>query len=137
MSMSVCCYQKTFDASIEKARAKLAFTIGEDNILAVRDGFMPIDVSHVRSVPAFIFRLNDEGESCYRHGIIGTDDFWEYHETTAAVEMFEMDADEGVVGGAQTGAGAGSSGGGFPSGPTTRGGEQPPSAGGNTVPPKP
>jgi hypothetical protein len=136
MAMSVCCYQKTFDDSLAKARAKLAFTIGKDNILAGREGFMPPAISHVRSAPAFIFKLNDEGESCYRHGIVGTDDFWEYPESIAADDSFGLDADEGAVGGAQTGAGAGSSGG-FPSGPTTRGGDQPPSAGGNTVPPKP
>jgi hypothetical protein len=136
MTMSVCCYQKTFigddGPSIAKARAKLAFTIGEDNIVAEREGFMPPAISHVRSAPAFIFGLNDDGESSFRHGIIGTDDFWEYPESTAFEEDVDADADDGALGGAQVGSNAGS-GPTFPSGPTTTG-PQAPSAGGNTIP---
>lgn len=136
MAMSVCCYQKQF-ATIEKARAKLAVTIGEDNILEGREGFMPPAISGVRSAPAFIFKLNDDGENSYRHGIVPTEDFWEYPETASDEASAESVADGSAVDGAQTGANAGSSGGGLPSGPTTLGGDQPPSAGGNTVPPKP
>ena len=78
MTMSVCCYQKTFAELIGTARARLAVTVGADSILEGRAGFMPEEISHVRSAPAFIFKLTDEGEAAFRNGIVPTEDFWEY-----------------------------------------------------------
>jgi hypothetical protein len=80
MAMTLCTYQNMF-ASLDAARERLAGRVaGDDNILSARDGFMPPDISGVRSAPAWIFRVNDTAEAIYKHGIVGIDDFWEYPE---------------------------------------------------------